>query len=120
VGDKQVFDASIDLLKRAMQGPLMTSVQLTVVRPSTGQTLMMEVLRHEPDDGDVNGPTDRHHAPTYTRTHTYTLACCAHVCARVYMCNLYVCGCVDVGVDGADIHKIYSIRRWDACMHVGA
>jgi hypothetical protein len=93
VGDKQVFDASIDLLKRAMQGPLMTSVQLTVVRPSTGQTLMMEVLRHEPDDGDVNGPTDRHHAPTYTRTHTHTLARCAHVRVRVYMCTSM---CVDV------------------------
>ena len=85
MGDKQVFDASIDLLKRAMQGPLMTSVQLTVVRPSTGQTLMMEVLRHEPDDGDVNGPTDRHHARTHAHTHTHTR--CAHVRVRVYMCT---------------------------------
>ena len=112
MGDKQVFDASIDLLKRAMQGPLMTSVQLTVVRPSTGETLVMEVLRHEPDDGDVNGPTDRHptdrhHARTYTRARAHTHTRCAHVRVRVrvYMCT-FVGWWEDVGVDRADIHTI--------------
>ena len=31
---------------------LFTSVKITVVRPSNGHTFVVEVLRHERDDGD--------------------------------------------------------------------